>query len=291
MNWFDRMKSGLKTRRKKDLPDGVWTKCESCSTILYRKELKNSYWVCHHCGHHFRIGYGEYLQILLDEGTTEEIHAQITSADPLKFRAEKRYTDKIKDGKKRTGMNAAIWTGTGHLDGHSVALGVMDFRFIGGSMGSAVGEKIARLIDRAMERRLPLIIVCTSGGARMQEGALSLMQMAKTSAKLGQFSEAGLPYLSVMTDPTTGGVTASFAMLGDVVLAEPEALIGFAGPRIIKETLQRDELPEGFQRSESVLEHGFLDMIVDRRELKATLSQLLSFLTVDRSAESVTREA
>jgi len=282
MNWFDRMKSGLKTRRKKDLPNGVWTKCESCSTILYRKELKNSHWVCHHCGHHFRIGYEEYLKILLDEGTTEELHAQITSADPLRFRAAKRYSDKIKEGKKRTGMNSAIWTGMGHLDGHRVALGVMDFRFIGGSMGSAVGEKIARLIVRAMESRCPLIIVSTSGGARMQEGALSLMQMAKTSAELGQFSETGLPYLSVMTHPTTGGVTASFAMLGDIIIAEPGALIGFAGPRIIKETLQRDELPEGFQRSESVLEHGFLDMIVDRRELKATLSQLLSFLTKDK---------
>ena len=279
MNWFDRMKSGLKTRQKKELPDGVWTKCEGCATILYCKELDHSQWVCHHCGHHFRIGYERYLRILLDEGTVEEIGAGITSADPLKFRAAKRYTDKIKDSRKRTGMNAAIWTGTGLIDGHPVALGVMDFRFIGASMGSAVGEKIVRLIARAMERRLPLILLVTSGGARMQEGALSLMQMAKTSAMLGQFSDAGLPYISVMTDPTTGGVTASFAMLGDILLAEPNALIGFAGPRIIKETLQREELPEGFQRSESVLKHGFLDMIVDRREMKTTLAQLVGFLS------------
>ncbi len=291
MNWFDRMKSGLKTRRKKELPDGVWAKCEGCAAILYRKELERSQWVCHHCGHHFRIGYKRYLRILLDEGTAEEINTGITSADPLKFRAAKRYTDKIRDSRKRTGMNAAIWTGTGLMDGHPVALGVMDFRFIGASMGSAVGEKIARLIVLAMEDRLPLILLVTSGGARMQEGALSLMQMAKTSAMLGQFSDAGLPYISVMTDPTTGGVTASFAMLGDILLAEPNALIGFAGPRIIKETLQREELPEGFQRSESVLKHGFLDMIVDRREMKTTLSRLLGFLTVDRSAEFLEEEA
>ncbi|MFH1007589.1 MAG: acetyl-CoA carboxylase, carboxyltransferase subunit beta [Candidatus Latescibacterota bacterium] len=278
MNWFDRMKSGFNTHRKKELPDGVWIKCDGCATTLYRKELEHSQWVCHHCGHHFRIPYTHYLRILLDEGTALEVGAGITSADPLRFRAVKRYTEKIKDSRKLTGMNDAIWTGTGVMGGHPVALGVMDFRFIGASMGSAVGEKIARLVVRAMENRLPVIIIATSGGARMQEGALSLMQMAKTSMMLGQLSDAGLPFISVMTDPTTGGVTASFAMLGDILLAEPKALIGFAGPRIIKETLQREELPEGFQRSESVLANGFLDRIVDRREMKATLSQFVGLL-------------
>lgn len=278
MSWFERMKSGLKTKIKRDLPDGLWLKCASCGSILYQKEVERSLWVCHNCAYHFRISHRQYIQLLIDEGTFKEINPNLSSTDPLKFRDSRRYLDRIKEARRKTGTREAICTGIGQMGGRPVAIGVMDFAFIGGSMGSAVGEKIARLIDTAMARRLPLIIVSTSGGARMQESAFSLMQMAKTSARLAQFSRVGLPYLSVMTHPTTGGTSASFAMLGDINLAEPKALIGFAGPRIIKETIGQEELPEGFQQAESVLQHGFLDMIVDRRALKKTLIQILDLL-------------
>lgn len=278
MNWFERMKSGLKTKIKRDLPDGLWLKCESCGSILYQKELERSLWVCHNCTYHFRINHRQYIQLLIDEGMFEEMYLSLSSMDPLKFRDSKRYSDRVREARRNTGMGEAICTGTGRMGGRPVAIGVMDFAFMGGSMGSAVGEKVARLIHTAMARGLPLIIVSTSGGARMQEGILSLMQMAKTSARLAEFSRAGLLYLSVMTHPTTGGTSASFAMLGDVNIAEPKALIGFAGPRIIKETIGQDELPEGFQQAESVLQHGFLDMIVDRRALKKTLVQVLDLL-------------
>ena len=276
MNWFEKMKSGLKTLTKKDIPGGVWVKCEGCGEMLYRKELARCCWVCSRCQYHFRIGHAEYIQILLDEGSFEEINAGLASLDPLKY---PHYSDKLRKSRKITGLSSALRTGSGHIDGHPVAFGVLDFRFIGGSMGSAVGEKFARLVDLAIAQRYPLVIVSASGGARMQESILALMQMAKTSAKLAQLSDAGLLYISVMTDPTTGGVSASFAMLGDVNLAEPNALIGFAGPRIIKETLGRDELPEGFQRAESLLQHGFIDRVVPRTELKQTLAQLIGLLS------------
>ena len=276
MNWFKKMKSGLKTLTKRDIPSGVWIKCEGCGEMLYQKELVRSCWVCYKCQYHFRIGHTQYLQILLDEGSSDEINAELSSLDPLKY---PQYTDKLKKGKKNTGINCALRTGAGRIHGHSVAIGMMDFGFVGGSMGSAVGEKFARLVDLAMERRTPLVIVAASGGARMQESILSLMQMAKTSTKLAQLSDAGLLYISVMTHPTTGGVTASFSMLGDINIAEPNALIGFAGPPIIKETLGRDELPEGFQRAESLLEHGFIDRIVPRSELKQALAYFIEMLT------------
>jgi len=275
MNWFEKMKSGLKTLTKKDIPSGVWVKCEACGEMLYQKELVRCCWVCYQCKHHFRIGHAEYVQILLDEGSFEELNADISSADPLRY---PHYRDKLREGKKATGMNSALRTGTGRINGHHAAFGVMDFRFVGGSMGSVVGEKFARLVDVAIRQRYPLIVVASSGGARMQESILSLMQMAKTSAKLAQLSEEGLLYISVMTHPTTGGVTASFSMVGDIHLAEPNALIGFAGPRIIKETLGKNELPEGFQRAESLLKHGFIDRVVPRTELKETLSYLIEML-------------
>ncbi len=281
MNWFERMKKGLKGGQKKEMPDGVWVKCEGCAEIFYKKDLEESLWVCKSCGYHFRIGYSDYIRILLDDSSFEEINASITSADPFNFEARERYADKIEKTVKSLGINSAVITGFGKMNGRRVALGIMDFRFIGGSMGSAVGEKISKLVDAAMAERAPLVIISQSGGARMQESALSLMQMAKASAKLHQFSDQGLLYISVMTHPTSGGVSASYAMLGDVNMAEPRALIGFAGPRVIKEALGSDELPENFQRSESVLKHGFLDMVVDRRNLKETLSKLIDLFVGD----------
>ncbi|HIE04758.1 MAG TPA: acetyl-CoA carboxylase carboxyltransferase subunit beta [Candidatus Latescibacteria bacterium] len=279
MKWFERMKKGIRTLTKRELPEDLWVKCEGCGEILYRRELETSLWVCPKCGYHFRIGHKEYINILLDAGSFEEMYAELTSADPLKFKDSKRYTDRVREARRRTGTNSALRTGAGSIEGHPVAFGVMDFGFIGGSMGSAVGEKFVRLVDRAVSDGRPLVVVASSGGARMQEGALSLMQMAKTSAKLTELSEARLPYICVLTHPTTGGVTASFAMLGDVLIAEPGALIGFAGPRVIKQALGLEELPEGFQRAESLLEHGFLDMVVDRRELKKVLAKLLEHFT------------
>jgi len=279
MKWFEKMKKGIRTLTKRELPEDLWVKCEGCGEILYKKELNRSLWVCPKCGYHFRIGHKEYVEIILDEGSFEEMNAGLTSADPLKFRDSKRYTDRVKEARRKTRINSALRTGIGRIGGFPAAFGVMDFGFIGGSMGSAVGEKFARLVDRAIEGRIPLVVVAASGGARMQEGALSLMQMAKTSAKLTELSDARLPYISVLTHPTTGGVTASFAMLGDVLIAEPGALIGFAGPRVIQQALGLEKLPDGFQRAESLLKHGFLDMVVDRRELKQVLVRLLGHLT------------
>jgi acetyl-CoA carboxylase carboxyl transferase subunit beta len=278
MEWFRRVKRELKIQRKKDIPDGLWTKCEKCGEIIYKKELQRNYWVCSKCQYHFRIGSPQYVQILMDDGKLSEIAADLTSADPLKFRDSKRYADRVKDAVEKTKMKAAVRVGTGKIENRPLVAAFLDFSFLGGSMGSAVGEKIARAIRRAMEKRLPLVIVASSGGARMQEGILSLMQMAKTSSLLGQLSEARLPYISVLTHPTTGGVTASFAMLGDVNIAEPGALIGFAGPRVIEQTIGQ-ELPEGFQRTEFLLEHGFVDMIVPRSELKAKVASLLELLS------------
>ncbi|HSM03956.1 MAG TPA: acetyl-CoA carboxylase, carboxyltransferase subunit beta [Longimicrobiales bacterium] len=278
MAWFRKDKKPLKASDRRDLPTDVFEKCEGCGEILYREKLAQNLNVCPHCDFHFRIPADEYLEVLLDPGSFEEHDAHLRSADPLGFKDLKAYADRIDAAEKKVGRNDAVVSGTGTLDGMDVAIAVMDFRFIGGSMGSVVGEKIARAGRTALERGTPFIVVSASGGARMMEGIYSLMQMAKTSAVLARLHEAGLPYVSILTDPTTGGVTASYAMLGDVNLAEPGALIGFAGPRVIEETIKQ-ELPHGFQRSEFLLEHGMVDRVVDRRELRAEVARLLRHMT------------
>lgn len=276
MNWFQRTKESISEgTEKKELPN-VWTKCDKCAEILYKKDLEKNLHVCLKCGYHFRIFAKTYLQIILDPKTFKPIDKNMISVDPLEFTDTKKYSDRVKTTISKTGLKDAVHTGYGKIHGRPAAIAVMDFGFIGGSMGSVVGEKISRIADGALANKLPFIIVSASGGARMMEGALSLMQMAKTSAKLALLHEAGLPFISLLTDPTTGGVTASFAMLGDLILAEPGALIGFAGPRVVKEATGKD-LPEGFQRAEFLVEHGFVDLIVNRRELKDTLSRLLTF--------------
>ena len=274
MSWFRKPKRKLRAEDRRDLPTDVFDKCPSCSAILYRARLEQNAFVCPECGFHNRLPAEEYIHLLLDDGEYEELHGNLRSADPLNFVDLKAYRDRLLEAEARTGSGDAVRTVAGRLEGLAVGLAVMDFEFIGGSMGSVVGEKVARLATRSLERREPLIVVSASGGARMMEGILSLMQMAKTSAVLALLHEAAIPYISDLTDPTTGGVTASYAMLGDINLAEPAALIGFAGPRVIEQTI-RQALPEGFQRAEFVLEHGMLDAIVDRRELKATIAQLL----------------
>jgi len=277
MAWFWRRKDSDESRPKKvNIAEGLWIKCDSCKEIVYRAEVDRAGRVCPRCGYPFRISARDRIAQLADEGSWEERDAGLASRDPLEFRDTKRYTDRVKAARKATGLEEAVLTGTARIGGAPVVLGVMEFAFLGGSMASVVGEKLTRAIELAAQKRLPMVIVAASGGARMQEGILSLMQMAKTSAALGRLAEEGVPYISVLTDPTTGGVTASFAMLGDVVLAEPRALIGFAGPRVIAETI-RQPLPEGFQRSEFLLQHGQLDMVVERRELRETLRRILRF--------------
>jgi acetyl-CoA carboxylase carboxyl transferase subunit beta len=279
MSWFRRSKENIASEtQKKEMPDGLWTKCDQCGEIIHKMELEKALYTCTKCNAHFRIGSQEYLQILLDDGSFHESDRRMRSGDPLKFSDTRRYRDRTSEATKKTGLFDAVRWGTGKIEGKAVVVAVMDFKFIGGSMGSVVGEKIGRAIDKAWKTKTPLIILSASGGARMMEGALSLMQMAKTSAKLARLADARVGYISVLTDPTTGGVTASFAMLGDVNIAEPGALIGFAGPRVIKQTIGR-ELPPGFQRSEFLLDHGFVDMIVHRRELKATIAQMLPYLS------------
>jgi acetyl-CoA carboxylase carboxyl transferase subunit beta len=278
MNWLKKAKQGIRTWRKKEVPDGLWEKCPSCGEILYRKELLRQLSVCSKCEYHFRINASRYIEILTDEGSFGELHQELTSADPLRFRDSRKYSDRIREARKKTGHNSAVVTGTAALEGRRIAIAVFDFSFLGGSMGSVVGEKIRRIAEHAVENRLPLVIISASGGARMQESILSLMQMAKTSAAIAAVSRARLPYLSILTNPTTGGVAASFAFQGDVIIAEPQALIGFAGPRVIRETVG-EELPEGFQRSEFLLERGMIDMIKSRRELKKALGFVLSSLT------------
>ncbi|HEY0017850.1 MAG TPA: acetyl-CoA carboxylase, carboxyltransferase subunit beta [Longimicrobium sp.] len=274
MAWFRKPKTRLQAADRRDLPGELWEKCPSCGEIVYREKLRENWNVCPNCGHHLRLGADGYVQLLTDEGTFRETDKELRSADPLGFVDLKPYRDRLAAAERKSAYGDAVVTGDGRLDGIPVSLGVMDFSFIGGSMGSVVGEKLARAGLRALENQSPLIIVSASGGARMMEGIFSLMQMAKTSAVLAQLDEAGLPYISILTDPTTGGVTASYAMLGDVNLAEPGALIGFAGPRVIEQTIKQ-ELPEGFQRAEFLLEFGMLDDIVDRRKMKARVSQLL----------------
>jgi acetyl-CoA carboxylase carboxyl transferase subunit beta len=276
MSWFKRIKEGIttSTKDKKETPEGLWYKCPSCKKIITSKDHAENLFVCTNCNFHERIGSPEYFEILFDNDEFTELNAELTSADPLNFEDTKKYTDRLRDTIKKTELKDAIRTATGKVNGKKITVACMDFTFIGGSMGAVMGEKIARAIDYSILNKTALLIISKSGGARMMEAAFSLMQMAKTSAKLTQLSEAKLPYISLLTDPTTGGVTASFAMLGDLNIAEPEALIGFAGPRVVKETIKKD-LPPGFQTSEFVLEHGFLDKIVHRKELKKTIGMLL----------------
>ncbi|GIV41770.1 MAG: acetyl-coenzyme A carboxylase carboxyl transferase subunit beta [Vicingaceae bacterium] len=278
MGWFKRIKSGILTpsSQKKETPEGLWYKCPECKHLMPKEDFENNLWVCNKCDYHERIGSAEYFSFLFDEGKYTEIAPNLISEDPLNFEDTKKYKDRIQETIKKTGLKDAIRAAHGKLNGRKVVIDCMDFAFIGGSMGSVVGEKIARSIDYCLKEKLPLIIISKSGGARMMEAAFSLMQMAKTSAKLTQMADAKLPYISVLTDPTTGGVTASFAMLGDINIAEPGALIGFAGPRVVKETI-RKELPEGFQTSEFLLEHGFLDFIVHRKDLKSKIDLMLNF--------------
>jgi acetyl-CoA carboxylase carboxyl transferase subunit beta len=276
MAWFRKEKKPLRSAERRDVPTDVFTKCKGCGEILYREKLAQNLEVCPVCGFHFRVDADAYVEILIDEGSFEEIDAHLRATDPLTFTDLKPYKDRIRIA-EASGQDEALIAGVGAIDGMQVALAVMDFRFIAGSMGSVVGEKIARCGRVALERQIPFIVVSASGGARMQEGIYSLMQMAKTSAVLARLHEAGIPYVSILTDPTTGGVTASVSMLGDVHIAEPGALIGFAGPRVIEETIKQ-ELPEGFQRSEFLLRHGMIDRVVDRRELKAELALVLRHL-------------
>lgn len=278
MAWFNRSKQNISPDSKKaDIPDGQWIKCDSCGEIIHMKQLEINNWVCLKCDFHFRIGSEQYISFLFDHNTFKETEKKMKSADPLEFVDTKKYAERIATTIKKSGLNDAVRTGIGKINDKKVAFACMDFKFIGGSMGSVVGEKISRTIDKAYENKIPMIIISQSGGARMMEGALSLMQMAKTSTRLARLAEARIPYISVLTDPTTGGTTASYAMLGDFNIAEPKALIGFAGPRVIKQTIGKD-LPKGFQRTEFLLDNGFIDFIVHRKELKQKISQLLDLV-------------
>jgi acetyl-CoA carboxylase carboxyl transferase subunit beta len=276
--WFKRIKKNIltSTKEKKDVPDGLWFKCPGCKKTSTATEIKESLWVCPSCNHHNRIDAAEYFEIIYDEGSMQLLFENIVSKDQLGFVDLKPYKERIIEAQKSTGLKDAMTVGVGNINGKKLVTAAMNFSFIGGSMGSVVGEKISRGIDYAIEHKLPFMIISKSGGARMMESAFSLMQMAKTSAKLTLLAKAKLPFISFMTDPTTGGVTASYAMLGDLNIAEPGALIGFAGPRVIKETIKKD-LPEGFQKSEFLLEHGFLDFIVDRKDLKQKLTDLIDY--------------
>ncbi len=276
MAWFTRQKTNIEADTQRYMPDGLWTKCTSCGEVIYKKQLEDNLFTCHKCGFHFRIGTNEYIEIIFDEGTFVETNIDVVSADPLSFIDTKPYPARIAEGRSKSGANDAITTGYGKINGKNVSFACMNFSFIGGSMGSVVGEKIYRAAKYSLDKKIPLIIISASGGARMQEAALSLMQIAKTAAILSELSEAAVPYISLLTDPTTGGVTASFAMLGDVNIAEPGALIGFAGPRVIEQTI-RKKLPAGFQRSEFLLEKGFIDFIVPRKELKTKLAATLAW--------------
>ena len=273
MSWFKRYKEGIttSTSEKKEIPEGLWARCSNCKTLFSSDDLAKNNYVCDRCSHHERIGSEEYFKLIFDEGKYKELNPNIVSGDPIGFEDTKKYTDRVKATQKSSGLKDAIRTAKGKIDGMDFIIAAMDFSFIGGSMGSVMGEKIAKAIDEAIKLKAPFMIISKSGGARMMEAGYSLMQMAKVSGKLGQLSDAKLPYISYLTDPTTGGVTASFAMLGDINISEPGALIAFAGPRVVKETIGRD-LPDDFQTSEFLLEHGFLDYIVDRTEIREKLS-------------------
>lgn len=275
MAWFKREKVGITTEIKKDTPDGLWIKCEQCGEIIFKKQLQAQFNICRNCGFHFRITADEYIELMLNDGAFEKFGENILPLDPLKFKDSRKYSERITSTTKKTNLTEAIQVGTGRMGNFEVVLGVMDFRFMGGSVGSVVGERLALAIDEAASGK-PLIVVSSSGGMRMQEGAISLMQMAKVSAGLSYLSRKKTPFISVLTNPTTGGTTASFAMLGDIIISEPGALIGFAGPRVIKQTIGQD-LPPGFQRAEFLLEHGMVDKIVKRDELKDTIISFLNF--------------
>ena len=277
MSWFKRKDTNIQTSKKKDMPEGIWIKVPTTGETIHKRELEENVWVDPLSGYHFRIGSKEYFYFLFDKGSFKEIGDHILPADPLEFEDRKKYKDRIKQTQEKSGLTDACRVGVGKLNKHNVVIACMDFGFIGGSMGSVVGERLSVAIDYARENKTPLVIISQSGGARMMESVYSLMQMAKTSAKLALLDKEKVPYISVMTNPTTGGVTASYAMLGDFNIAEPGALIGFAGPRVIRQTIGQD-LPDGFQTSEYLLEHGFLDFIVKRPKLKKKLGQLLRIL-------------
>jgi acetyl-CoA carboxylase carboxyl transferase subunit beta len=285
MAWFKKSKAPIAPveSKKVQMPAGLWTKCKNCEEIIYSKEIERNLNVCPKCDYHFRISARERIDLVIDEDTFNETDPDMASVDFLKFKDSKKYVDRIKAAVAKNGGGDAVVTGSGLMNGQEVVVAVFDFAFLGGSMGSVVGEKITRAIELGLEKKAPVMIFSSSGGARMQESILSLMQMAKTSAALAKLKKAGIPFISVLTDPTTGGVTASFAMLGDLNVAEPKALIGFAGPRVIEQTI-RQQLPEGFQRSEYLLDHGMVDMIVSRQEMKARLSQALRIFTQQASA-------
>ncbi len=274
--WFKKTKEP-KIQKKVKIPEGLWVKCENCKEIVYKKEIDKNLRVCPKCNYHFRISARERIKLLADDGSFVEFNADITSGDPLSFKDTMPYPERIKESQKRSGLNEAVISGEALVNGHPVVLAIMDFSFMGGSMGSVVGEKIAMAAETALEKEVPLICVASSGGARMQEGIFSLMQMAKVSAAIGRLKDNGVPYISVVADPTFGGVAASFATLGDVIIAEPRSLVGFAGPRVIEQTMKQ-QLPDNFQRAEFLLEHGLIDMVVNREDMKATLTKLIEFL-------------
>ena len=286
MIWFKKKPETVSTKESKlKVPDGLWVKCDNCKEIIYKLEAERNLKVCPKCNYHFRIGAKERLALIIDEGSFKEYDARLHPIDPLNFRDLKSYRERVREAKKATGMNEAVLCGMAKIGGFPVSICAFEFSFLGGSMASVVGEKITRAIERAVKERSPLIIISCSGGARMQEGVLSLMQMAKTSAALAKLGKAGQLFISILTDPTTGGVTASFAMLGDIIIAEPKALIGFAGPRVIEQTI-RQELPPGFQRAEFLLEHGMIDLIVDRKSMRDLLIKLLDFFRPQPKKES-----
>ncbi len=285
MAWFKKSKAPIApvANKKVQMPEGLWTKCKNCEEIIYSKEIERNLNVCPKCDYHFRISARERIALVIDEVTFSDIDAKMSSVDFLKFKDSKKYSDRLKAAFKKNGDGDAVITGSGMMNGQEVVVAVFDFGYMGGSMGSVVGEKITRAIELGLEKKAPVLIFSSSGGARMQESILSLMQMAKSSAALAKLKKEGIPFISVLTDPTTGGVTASFAMLGDLNIAEPKALIGFAGPRVIEQTI-RQKLPDGFQRSEFLLEHGMVDMIVSRQEMKEKLSQVLRIFTKQAAA-------
>ena len=283
MTWFkkgEEEKEGIEKREELKPSDQLWVKCNSCNEIIYRKVIERNLQVCPKCNYHFQIPARRRIDYVADPGTFVEYDADLVSADPLEFKDSKRYPSRVKESQEKTGQKDAIICGEARIKGQPAMIGIFEFNFMGGSLGSVVGEKITRLIERAIEKKIGVVIFCASGGARMQEGILSLMQMAKTSAALAKLHEARIPYISVLTDPTTGGVSASIAMLGNIIIAEPKAMIGFAGPRVIKDTI-RAELPEGFQRAEYLLEHGMVDMIVERKDLQHMLASLLEMLKAE----------
>lgn len=276
MSWFVRNKKNIKDSNHREMPEGLWTKDPLTDKIIYKNELEENFFTSPYSDYHFRIGSAEYIDIIFDKGSFNETDAELSPADPLKFKDTKNYPQRIEEGKKKSGMPEAITTGYGKIGDADASFGCMNFSFIGGSMGSVVGEKIYRAARYALDKKIPLILISASGGARMQEAPFSLMQMAKTSAVLSELKENSVPYISILTDPTTGGVTASYAMLGDINIAEPGALIGFAGPRVIEQTI-RKKLPKGFQRAEFLLDHGFIDMIVHRKNLRGELIKILKW--------------